>query len=32
MKTHRAAVAKLFEANDTVLDAAEAFAIAKAMG
>jgi methylenetetrahydrofolate/methylenetetrahydromethanopterin dehydrogenase (NADP+) len=32
MKTHRLAIAKLFEANDLTLDAAEIYAIAKSIG
>ena len=32
MKTHRAAIKSLFEANDRVLDAAEIYAIAKSIG
>ncbi|MDE0865694.1 MAG: methylenetetrahydromethanopterin dehydrogenase [Rubripirellula sp.] len=32
MKTHRAAIQSLFESNDRVLDAAEIYAIAKAIG
>ncbi len=32
MKTHKAAINRLFESNDQVLDAAEIYAIAKAIG